>query len=461
MKTNRSKYKHYPSYKPSGVEWLGEIPEHWEVRKLKWILQESLKYGANESGELGNDNQPRYIRITDFNDGGELVNDNVKTLPYELAKDFLLKDGDILFARSGATVGKTFQFKNYNGLACFAGYLIKATPDEKIIDSDFLYYFTKSRVYIEWKNLIFIQSTIQNIGADKYKVLPITLPPLPEQRAIANFLGRETAKIDVLVEKEGKMIELLKEKRSALITKAVTKGLDPNVKLKPSGVEWIGEIPEYWDARKIKFNAHKIGSGKTPLGGANAYVDEGILFIRSQNVQYNRLELEDSVFIDGKTDAELFSSRLLKHDVLLNITGASIGRTCIYNSNQRANVNQHVCIIRVNESRLLPNFLVYFIISATCQNYILNTQNGSSREALTFNQIGNLFTPFPSLSEQKIIASFLDRETTKIDKLIEKIGHQIELLKEYRQSLITSAVTGKIDVSTMLNTSVREEVSPP
>ncbi|RLD56790.1 MAG: restriction endonuclease subunit S, partial [Bacteroidetes bacterium] len=187
------------TYKNSGIEWLGEIPGHWETVKLKRLLNEPLKYGANESAELDDKELPRYIRITDFGNDGKLKTNTFKSLPIQKAKDFMLSEGDVLFARSGATVGKTFQFKNYKGEACFAGYLIKATPRKWQLNSDFLYYYTKSIAYEEWKNIIFTQATIQNIGADKYQYLNITLPPLPEQKAIAKYLDKACGHIDKII----------------------------------------------------------------------------------------------------------------------------------------------------------------------------------------------------------------------------------------------------------------------
>lgn len=212
--------------KPSGVEWIGEIPEGWDVRRLKWVIVGRLKYGANESAELDDPNLPRYIRITDFDDSGHIRGETFKSLPHEKAEGYFLSEGDILFARSGATVGKTFQFKNYKGKACFAGYLIKATPKTGIMHSDFLSYFTKSNSYESWKNAIFIQATIQNISADKYQVLQIPLPSPPEQRIIADFLDSETAKIDTLIGSIENQIELLNEYKQSLITNAVTGKID-------------------------------------------------------------------------------------------------------------------------------------------------------------------------------------------------------------------------------------------
>lgn len=212
--------------KDSGIEWLGEIPKHWEVKKLKNVVKGKLKYGANESAELEDVFFPRYIRITDFGDDGKLRDDTFKSLPFEIANEYLLEKGDILFARSGATVGKTFQFKNYQGLACFAGYLIKASPDENKILSDFLYLFTKSNVYENWKNSIYIQATIQNIGADKYNLLQITAPPIEEQESIVELIECESTKIDHTISRIEKEITLLQEYRTALISEVVTGKID-------------------------------------------------------------------------------------------------------------------------------------------------------------------------------------------------------------------------------------------
>lgn len=209
--------------KDSGIEWLGEIPEHWEVKRLKYVISQKLMYGANESAEEEIRENPRYIRITDFGNDGKLKDDTFKSLPFEKAKDYLLADGDILFARSGATVGKTFQFKNHEGLACFAGYLIKARPNPEVLESDFLYYFTKSGAYENWKSSIFNQATIQNIGADKYAFLELPLPPnIQQQQSIVRHIETECARIDAKKAKTEKLIELLQEYRQALISEVVT-----------------------------------------------------------------------------------------------------------------------------------------------------------------------------------------------------------------------------------------------
>ncbi len=209
------------NFKDSGIEWLGEIPQHWEIVKLKYIISEKLTYGANETAELSIKEHPRYIRITDFDENGFLKNDTFKSLLPEIAKNFLLSEGDILFARSGATVGKTFHFKNYQGMACYAGYLIKASINQKIALSDYIFYYTKSYYYMQWKELILNKATIENIGADKYSELKIPLPSLKEQEEIVNFLDEKCEKIDLLIEKTKKQIKLIKEYKTTFINQAV------------------------------------------------------------------------------------------------------------------------------------------------------------------------------------------------------------------------------------------------
>jgi len=211
--------------KDSGIEWLGQIPTRWEVKKLKFILTEKLKYGANESGIDYSEKLPRYIRITDFGNNGKLSDVNKLSLPTHIANDYLLKDGDILFARSGGTVGKSYQFRNnisYDESYCFAGYLIKASANEQIILSDFLYLYTNSPLFYLWKDFIFNKATIENIGADKYAQLPVIIPPINEQKQIVEYLDNITNKIEAAITCKQSEIEKLKEYKATLIDSAVT-----------------------------------------------------------------------------------------------------------------------------------------------------------------------------------------------------------------------------------------------
>jgi type I restriction enzyme, S subunit len=211
--------------KDSGVEWIGQIPEGWEVKKLKYCLINKLKYGANESGVEYNAILPRYVRITDFGQDGKLSEDNKLSLSWSQGEDYLLKDGDILFARSGATVGKTYQFRksmSVEGNYCFAGYLIKAESNHELILSDFLYLYTNSNLFNNWKEGIFNKATIENIGADKYSQLMVVIQPLIEQKEILEKFKIDNEKITNAISLKQQEIEKLKEYKATLINSAVT-----------------------------------------------------------------------------------------------------------------------------------------------------------------------------------------------------------------------------------------------
>ena len=207
--------------KDSGVEWIGKIPASWDVVHLKRILRERMQYGANEPAESDDTTFPRYIRITDITANGELRPETFKSLEPSKAKDYLLDKGDVLFARSGATVGKTFLF-NADIKACYAGYLIKASCDKRRMLPEYLYYYAQSGAYECWKNSVFIQSTIQNIGADKYQMMYIPVPSKDEQKQIVEYTMRKSQIFDSSISKAQHQVELLQEYKQSLITEVVT-----------------------------------------------------------------------------------------------------------------------------------------------------------------------------------------------------------------------------------------------
>lgn len=205
----------------SGIEWIGSIPEHWEVKRLKQVLSSPLQYGANESGMPYQENLLRYVRITDILDNSLRDNIEKQSLTEQQADGYILQHNDILFARSGGTVGKSFIFNEKYGRCAFAGYLIKASVNE-LMDAKFVYYFTQTNCYEEWKKQIFIQSTIQNIGADRYSQLQLTIPPTSEQQAIADYLDEKCADIDSLIQTKQSKIDSLKEYKKSIIYEYVT-----------------------------------------------------------------------------------------------------------------------------------------------------------------------------------------------------------------------------------------------
>lgn len=438
----------YKKYKSSGVEWIGDIPEHWEVKRIKDILKNPLKYGANEPAVDDDRNNPRYIRITDFGENEILRDDTFKSVKYEIAKNYLLKKGDILFARSGATVGKSFQFKNYNGLACYAGYLIKATPNSKIVISDFLSYYTKSISYDEWKENIFIQATIQNISAEKYDRLELPVPPLSEQTAIAQYLDAKTQAIDKKINLLTKKTETYKELRKSMINDAVCKGLDKSVKLKESGIDWIGKIPEHWEVRRLK-DAVQLN-----VSNIDKHIREdekSVLLCNYTDVYKNNFITSDLEFmISTASDAQIQRFSLKKGDILITKDSESFDDIAVpaIVTEELPNVvcGYHLALIRV-EKEVCPGYL-YNLFRSSLFNYNFSKQaKGITRVGLSINSINDTFLILPPIEEQRAISNYLDEKTQKIDAIVSNIGKQIDTLKELRKALINDVVTGKIKVS--------------
>lgn len=217
---------------------------------------------------------------------------------------------------------------------------------------------------------------------------------------------------------------------------------------KDSGVDWLGEVPSHWEVTKLGYISNRIGSGKTPTGGALAYVPNGVVFIRSQNVHDDGLRLDDVVFISEATDREMAWSRVKPLDVLLNITGASIGRTCLVPASfAPANVNQHVCVIRLQKPESLSKWVAVAMTAPATKNQVDVNQTGAAREGLNFEQVSGFQICVPPEEERGQIARFLDHETAKIDALIQEQQRLIKLLKEKRQAVISQAVTKGLDPS--------------
>jgi type I restriction enzyme S subunit len=437
----------YDTYKDSGIEWIGAIPAHWEVKRLKYLVNDKLKYGANESALYENREDPRYIRITDFGHNGKLKRDTFKSLPLQTAKEYLLESGDILLARSGATVGKTFQFKDYEGLACFAGYLIKASPNEKIVLSDFLYLYTKSSFYDGWKESIFNKATIQNIGADKYAFLEVPLPPKSEQSKIANYLDKKTAEIDDLIAQKKKLLQLYKKEKEVIINQAVTKGINPDVKLKKSGVEYIGQIPEQWDIKKLRYLG-KCANGISKSGDQFGF---GFPFISYGDVYKNRIlpKSVDGLVNSSETDKIAYS--VIKGDVLFTRTSETIeeiglASTCIH-SVEDAVFAGFLIRFRPFKDILFDGFSNYYFSAQIHRRFFVKEMNLVTRASLSQELLKRLPVALPSIEEQKEIAEFLDKYISEIESKSTKTKKLIALLTEYKTALISEVVTGKIKIN--------------
>lgn len=208
--------------KNSGINWIGKIPKTWTISRLKFLLKKKMKYGASETGVDYSAELPRYVRITDILPNNKLKEENKLSLTKEQSKGFILEDGTVLFARSGGTVGKTFLYNSQMGVAAYAGYLISAIANSCVLLPEWLFYFSLSSSYLTWVELIFSQSTIQNINADKYSNMPLTLPPIEEQKSICSFLKKACSEIDKAISEKQSQLDLLAEYKKSLIYEYVT-----------------------------------------------------------------------------------------------------------------------------------------------------------------------------------------------------------------------------------------------
>lgn len=437
--------KKYNNYKDSGVEWIGEIPTHWEVKKIKYLVKEPLKYGANESAEEEKLEDPRYIRITDFGNDGKLKNDTFKSLSFEKAEKFLLSEGDILFARSGATVGKTFLFKDYSGIACFAGYLIKASCDLEKMKAEFLYEFTNSGGYENWKQSIFQQSTIQNIGADKYNQLKIGVPPISEQISIIKYLDKKTTQIDNLIAKKEQFIILLQEERTALINKVVNKGLDTKVKMKDSGIEWLGEIPEHWKLMRIGSLSQCITG--YAFKSDNFSFENGIKIVRGDNVTENSLRWGDKTRYWDEYSEVLDKFQLQKNDIVIGMDGSKVGKNYAYVEERDLPLLLVQRVARIRATNELIAKWIHFNIGAYNFKYYINlSKTDPAIPHITLKNITSYPICIPNIDELSLIIEKLNSKLEKLDETLKKSNQEIELLKEYKTTLISEVVTGKIDI---------------
>lgn len=412
-----AKYKAYPEYKDSGVEWLGDVPGEWDVINIKYLSQ--VKRGASprpidDPKFFDDDGDYAWVRIADVTASDTYLLETTQKMS-ALGSSLSVKlEPNKLFLSIAGTVGKpcitAIRSCIHDGFVYF--------PYLKIPNKFLFYVFAGEQAYKGLGKM----GTQLNLNTDTVGGIKVALPSNNDFIAnIVNFLDHETAKIDNLIEKQQQLIELLKEKRQAVISHAVTKGLNPDAPMKDSGVEWLGEVPEHWTVTRLGYHAIKIGSGKTPRGGSEIYLDEGVLFLRSQNIYDDGLRVESSecVFIDLKTHNEMKGTRVLEGDILLNITGASIGRSCIVPTPfVEANVNQHVCILRFTEN--IRDFISYAMKSSSTKEQIEACQVGGNREGLNFEQASKINICLPPEEEIGAVLGYLKIRLPQLDTLEKK-----------------------------------------
>lgn len=421
------------------------------VKPLKTILLQ------NDGGVWGDDpdsdEDTIVLRSTEQKVSGEwnIENPARRKLSLTEVKKAVLKSGDLLLTKSSGSashIGKTSLVNEYveNLSACYSNFMQRLRLVEGV-NPKYVYYFLNNELARQQFTYLSNTTTgLSNLNAEIIGSIQIPVPDDKTQNLIVAYLDKQTAKIDSLVKEKQNFIDFLKEKRQALICHYVTKGLVSNVPMKDSGVEWIGMVPGHWKVIPLKLLTSKIGSGKTPSGGAEVYEDSGITFLRSQNIYDGELRLDDVVYISEAINSQMLNSSVRAGDILLNITGGSIGRSCTYPDNGiEANVNQHVCIIRMRNSAY-RDFIGFLMQSPVIKAQVDFLQTGAGREGLNFEQIGKFVVTLPPVDEVGELVDTIRENLSELNHLITEIDKSIDLLKERRTALIGAAVTGKIDV---------------
>lgn len=443
--------KAYPEYKPSGIDWLDKIPSHWDSMPLKYTVKNQetdFIDGDWIESPFITETGVRYLTSGNVGPGfyKEQGNGFISDETFDKLNCIEVLPGDLLISRLNEPIARTCEVPElgYKIITCVDNVIYRPISD--IFSRRFMMYQLNSEPF--WFNASGLSSgaTMKRISRSKLGNIKVIVPPLKEQEVIAAYLDDVIGKVDALIAEKQTQVEDLRAYRNSIITETVTRGLNPDAPLRHSGIDWLGDIPQHWEMSALKYLTSKIGSGITPRGGSEVYLDKGVLFIRSQNVYPDGLHLDDPKYISESIDESMSNTRVYTGDILLNITGASIGRCCIYTMTESANVNQHVCIIRPLCNLIKNQFLSYILNSKIGQDQIALFQTGGNREGLNFEQLKNFAIPLPPRSEQQAIAEFLDDKTEKIDALIDELNKQLDELAEYRQAVITEAVTGKVDV---------------
>ena len=432
----------YPEYKKSGHPLIGLVPEHWGIIPNGAFFQvKSIKNNKDEQN------------LSVYRDYGVIPrdsrDDNHNRVSEDISNYKLVEVGDFVLNKMKCWMG-SLGVSDYRGIVS-PSYTVCEPIRE--IHRKYFHYLLRSRDYIKiYESLSYgVRIGQWELRFHDFKQIKSLYPPLFEQKQISNYLDRKTQQIDYLIEKTERKIELLEEQRSSLINQCVTKGLDPNVEMKDSGVEWIGEIPKGWKIIPIKRLLQKgrdsIRTG--PFGSelkSTDFVESGIK-VYNQRTVYDDDYYSGEIFITEDKYQSLINFKVLPGDLLITTRG-TVGRVSIVPDGIEQGVI-HPCLIkfRINNQIMDSSYLVRYINQSTLFiTNVLFESNSTTIEVIYSETLKGVRVPIPSLSEQKQISDYLDKETSKIDQEVDTETKRIELLKEYRQSLISNVVTGKIDV---------------
>ncbi len=434
----------YPRYKPSGVEWLGDVPEHWEVKRLGHALSDTVGGGtpstADDTYWADSDEEGiPWVAIADMSAGGEITTTTKRITPLGYAATQLrqLPPRTIIYSMY-ASVGAVARL----GISATTNQAILGLLPSKRLDSSYLYWWLNG---IQTIVLAMTRDNTQsNLSAETVCKIPLAVPPISEQRAIAGFLDRETARVDALVTKKQQLIERLAEYRKALITQTVTKGLpsdvaaaegfDPSPQLKPSGVEWLGDVPEHWEVKRLCRSVNRSNIKVEPKEA------EKSIYIGLEHVTSWTGQL---LAIDDQKEPESLCNSFITGTVLFSKLGPYLAKAISADFDGVCSTE----FLVLAPVKYEQHYLHFLLLTEGFISLVDSSTFGATRPRTSWDFVGSVHLPIPPLSEQRAITSFLDRETERIDALSGQVEAAIKRLQEYRKALITAAVTGKIDVS--------------
>lgn len=430
----------YSEYKDSGVKWLGEIPSHWEVRKIIGSFSENKKKNTNFTFTRAM--QFNYGTIVDKNEGFDTT--ETKSIYCNYA---LINRGDIVI--NGLNL-------NYD----FISQRVAISPKDGIITSAYVivsprenmnpYYFCY--LFKDMDNM----KMFHGMGTGVRKTLSfkelrnqlIPIPTLEEQDAIVRYLDAATSKIDKAIAMQQKMIDLLNERKQITIQNAVTKGLDENVEMKDSGVEWIGMIPKHWEIKRLKYVMHSYGRIGFRGYGTDDIVDEGqgAITLSPSNIQDSSMDYSKKTYLSWNKYYESPEIMIKNGDVLMVKTGSSYGKCAVVKGlPMECTINPQLVVFK--EHKELPEFLAYSFQTTYAKCFINTSVIGGTIPTISQEKINNYIFPFPPKTEQQAIVAYLDKEMLNFDSAISNCQRQITLLQERKQIIINEVVTGKVKVS--------------
>ena len=425
--------------KDSGIEWIGDIPEKWNIKKLKYVISENVTDGPHETPTFLNEGVP-FLSIDSIQNGNILFeNCRYVSLSDHLkyCKKCKPQKNDLLLGKAASTgkiakVNVDFEFSIWSPLA-----LIRINSKNSPF---FIEYVLKSSNVQHEIDLMCTFNTQKNISMDDISNLNLIIPPLSDQEKIAIFLDKKCSQIDTILEKQKKSIEKLKQYKQSIITEVVTKGLHPSVSMKDSGFEWIGEIPENWDVKKLKYLFY-IFNGATPSSNILNYWNGEIVWITPADMSEDILEIISSQKYITEEGFNSCGTKLIPPGSIIISCRAPIGLVCMAGSELCTNQG---CKSLVRKIEMNVKYFYYYL---SVQKIKLNSLgNGTTFMELSTNSLLQFISPVPSISEQNCITSYLDETCFKINCIIEQKLKLIEKLEVYKMSIISEAITGEFEI---------------